>query len=48
MPVSIHVADPMWMYQPLLGWSDEVLKKVYRENAQTVLRKARANAQAGR
>jgi predicted TIM-barrel fold metal-dependent hydrolase len=31
-----------------IGLSDDVLKKVYRENAQTVLRKARANAKAGR
>ena len=31
-----------------LGLSDDVLRKVYRENAQAVLRKARANAQAGR
>ncbi len=31
-----------------LGLSDDVLRKVYRENAQAVLQKARANAQAGR
>jgi predicted TIM-barrel fold metal-dependent hydrolase len=31
-----------------LGLSDDVLRKVYRENAQAVVRKARANAQAGR
>ena len=31
-----------------LGLSDDVLKKVYRENALAVLRRARANAQAGR
>ena len=31
-----------------LGLSDEVLSRVYRENAQTVLQKARANAQSAR
>ena len=31
-----------------LGLSDDILRKVYRENALAVLRRARANAQAGR
>jgi predicted TIM-barrel fold metal-dependent hydrolase len=42
--------DQFTYHWPLygLGLSDDVLKKVYQENAQAVLRKARANAQAGR
>jgi predicted TIM-barrel fold metal-dependent hydrolase len=42
--------DQFTYHWPLygLGLSDGVLKKVYQENAQAVLRKARANAQAGR
>jgi predicted TIM-barrel fold metal-dependent hydrolase len=41
--------DQFTYHWPLygLGLSDDVLKKVYRENAQAVLRKARANARAG-
>ena len=42
--------DQFTYHWPLygLGLSDDVLKKVYSENAQAVLRRARANAKAGR
>jgi predicted TIM-barrel fold metal-dependent hydrolase len=42
--------DQFTYHWPLygIGLSDDVLKKIYRENAQAVLRKARANANASR